>query len=142
MVFEDRKFYVGGLKGTHLGPINGLACRKSSLVERRLSHCQAYAFRRCCFAERRTMTSNRNNTDKNARKASSSTKSKSKGKGKSKDTPIPANTKESLCLCVEGMKPYFIKYRYGRSFTPEKSSNLAGLGNEFPNINRQFAAHD
>ncbi|MCD7449531.1 hypothetical protein HAX54_000371, partial [Datura stramonium] len=28
----------------------------------------------------------------------------------------------------------------GQSFTPKKSFNLAGLGDEFPNINRQFAA--
>ncbi|MCE3052415.1 hypothetical protein HAX54_052564, partial [Datura stramonium] len=88
------------------------------------------------------MTSNRNDADKNAHKASSSTKRKNKGKGKSKDTPFPANTEESLCFRVEGMKPYSIKYQDGRSFTLEKSFNLVALGNEFPNINWQFAERD
>ncbi|MCD7454127.1 hypothetical protein HAX54_023545 [Datura stramonium] len=43
---------------------------------------------------------------------------------------------------TQGMKPYFIKYRDSWSFTPEKSFNLAGFGNEFSNITGQFTTRD
>ncbi|MCE3051766.1 hypothetical protein HAX54_050760 [Datura stramonium] len=84
------------------------------------------------------MTFNKKNSDRNARKAISSTKSKDK----SKDTSVPTNVEESLHYCVEGMKPYYIKYQDDWAFMPEKSFHLPILKNEFPNINRQFDARD
>lgn len=54
--------------------------------------------------------------------------SSSKIKNKNKAPPTLANEEDKIQFCVEGMKPYFIKFKDSRFFTLEKSSNLAGLG--------------
>ncbi|MCD9643227.1 hypothetical protein HAX54_030487 [Datura stramonium] len=74
-------------------------------------------------------------------KVPASGKGKSKGKGKIAETQAPANTEDSLCFCIEGMKPYFIK-KQNRSFTLEKCFNLARLDQEFSNISKQIAARE
>ncbi|MCD7462858.1 hypothetical protein HAX54_049529 [Datura stramonium] len=74
---------------------------------------------------------------KQSDKGKASTSSKSKVKDKATEPQNPTNSCDDNIFYVSNMKEYYLKFQ-GRSLTPKKRFDLVRLGDDFPNINKQF----